>query len=252
METEKNEEDIAKEKFKKNENSVKGMSECIRNNELLMLDFIEKNAIVMQDVSKELKNDKVFIKKAIMKNCMVLKYVAESIKNDKEIIMEAVKKNGWALKFASNRLKEDRDVALEAIKQNGYVVRELKDELRNDKQIILTAMKSGLCLSSYATRDLIKDDAFINEILEMNGVNNSMILYDKECVFNTIRKNKKIKKILQERYGHIKFDTNWIEQNGDVIEIIKDSKEKEYIESLLRDVETKNNIEKKPNKKIKF
>ncbi|EFC35217.1 predicted protein [Naegleria gruberi] len=89
------------------------ISECMRNNEEIMLKAIRLDFCRIYDASNELKKNREFVMKALRVNGRAFELMVNELRNDQELVRLAIENGcGDALEFANEDLRSDRELVL--------------------------------------------------------------------------------------------------------------------------------------------
>jgi hypothetical protein len=192
----KNDPILLKEFLSKHGSSLEYLSQNIRNNKELVLLSIENDPYSYLYASESLKNDKELVMLATTKQPKLFKFLPETYLSDKEIAMECVSKEGILLKYASKNLKKEKDVVLASVKSNGLALEFSAPNLKQNKEIVLAAVNQNVNSMLYANKTL-REDRDVIFIGLRNGMDheNLKINGDVELIWMIRFKTKLIREI---------------------------------------------------------
>lgn len=178
---------------------VKYMSEELRNDEEIILQFIKNSERyiisngnegverVFGYVGENLIKNRSFILKILKLESYTIHYIfdymSEELRNDKEIAIAALKKSGSFISYLGEKLCDDEEFIMIAIRDIAEVIDFASDRLKKNKNFIIKALKYNVNIFPYISEEL-KDD----EEIALVALKSKPVLFKK--VGNRLKNNR--------------------------------------------------------------
>lgn len=153
------------------------LSDRLKLNELLALQFIQKNPYCFDKIHDSFKSNRAFILSAITSNSKVIDHIAPIFQEDREIVSLAAQTYPGAyayyLSLAPPDFLNNRSNVIQIVSKYPRAIQQLSEDLKNDKKIVSAAIRKNPAAAEYSPA-LQTDREFAFEMVAINGI---VILY---------------------------------------------------------------------------
>jgi hypothetical protein len=148
------------------------LSDRLKLNELLSLQFIHKYPDSFNKIHNSFKVNRTFILTAITNNSKVIDYIAPMFQEDREIVSLAAQSYPGAyayyLSLAPPDFLNNRSNVLQIVSKYPMTIQKLSEDLKNDKKIVSAAIRKNAAAAEHSPA-LQTDRDFAFEMVAING-----------------------------------------------------------------------------------
>ncbi len=148
------------------------LSDRLKLNELLALQFIHKYPYSFNNIHYSFKENRTFILTAISNNSKVIDYIAPMFQEDREIVSLAAQTYPGAyayyLSLAPPDFLNNRSNVLQIVSRYPMAIQQLSDDLKNDRKIVSAAIRKNAAAAEHSPA-LQTDREFAFEMIAING-----------------------------------------------------------------------------------
>jgi hypothetical protein len=148
------------------------LSDRLKLNELLALQFIQKNPYCFDKIHDSFKSNRAFIISAITSNSKVIDHIAPIFQEDREIVSLAAQTYPGAyayyLSLAPPDFLNNRSNVIQIVSKYPMAIQQLSEDLKNDKKIVRAAIWKNAIAAKYSPA-LQTDREFAFEMIAVNG-----------------------------------------------------------------------------------
>lgn len=149
------------------------LSDRLKLNELLALQFIQENPFRFEKIHDSFKSNRAFILNAIANNSKVIDYIAPIFQQDQEIVLLSAQSYPGAyayfLSLAPPDFFKNKSNVIGIVSKYPLAIMQLSEDLKNDKEIVRTAIRKNAAAAKYSSALQTERD-FAFEMIAINGI----------------------------------------------------------------------------------